>query len=94
MLAAVQEASLRGQIAATERIIKIVRDVLDLMRRQRSLGQIAEALIAHLNRPDGSHVRITVEIEADSTEGFPDDLRRTVSENARTLKFESSEFES
>ena len=43
VLAAVQEAGLRGQIAATERIIKIVRDVLDLMRRQRSLGQIAEA---------------------------------------------------
>lgn len=43
VLAAVQEASLRGQIAATERIIKIVRDVLDLMRQQRSLGQIAEA---------------------------------------------------
>jgi NodT family efflux transporter outer membrane factor (OMF) lipoprotein len=43
VLAAVQEASLRGQIAATERIIKIVRDVLDLMRRQRGLGQIAEA---------------------------------------------------
>jgi len=43
VLAAVQEASLRGQIAATERIIKIVRDVLDLMRRQRALGQIAEA---------------------------------------------------
>ena len=29
-----------------------------------------------------------------STEGFSEDLRRTVSENARTLKFESSEFES
>src|SRR5882757_4963298 len=43
VLAAVQEASLRGQIAETERIIKIVRDVLDLMRRQRGLGQIAEA---------------------------------------------------
>src|SRR6266568_4238541 len=43
VLAAVQEASLRGQIAATEQIIKIVRDVLDLMRQQRSLGQIAEA---------------------------------------------------
>src|SRR4029077_12177830 len=43
VLAAVQEGSLRGQIAATERIIKLVRDVLDLMRQQRSLGQIAEA---------------------------------------------------
>src|SRR5262245_35837355 len=43
VLAVVQEASLRGQIAATERIIKIVREVLDLMRQQRALGQISEA---------------------------------------------------
>src|SRR5262249_30963931 len=41
--AAVQEASLRGQIAATQRIIKIETDVLDLLRRQRAAGQIAEA---------------------------------------------------
>ena len=38
-----QEASLRGQIAATLSIIKIETDVLDLLRRQRQLGQIAEA---------------------------------------------------
>lgn len=43
VLAVVQEALLRGQIAATERIIRIARDVLDLLRRQRVLGQIAEA---------------------------------------------------
>ena len=41
--AAVQEASLRGQIAATLHIIKIETDVLGLMRHQRELGQIAEA---------------------------------------------------
>jgi NodT family efflux transporter outer membrane factor (OMF) lipoprotein len=41
--AAVQEASLRGQIAATLSIIKIEADVLDLLRRQRQLGQVAEA---------------------------------------------------
>ena len=43
VLAAVQEASLRGQIAATETIIKIARDALELLRRQRTLGQIPEA---------------------------------------------------
>jgi NodT family efflux transporter outer membrane factor (OMF) lipoprotein len=43
VLAAVQEASLRGQIAASQKIIKIARDFLDLLRRQRALGQIAEA---------------------------------------------------
>jgi NodT family efflux transporter outer membrane factor (OMF) lipoprotein len=41
--AAVQEASLRSQIAATLSIIKIESDVLDLLRRQRQLGQIADA---------------------------------------------------
>ena len=40
--AAVQEASLRGQIAATQKIIKSETDVLTLMRRQFALGQIAE----------------------------------------------------
>ena len=46
VVAAVQEASLRGQIAATQRIIKIERDVLDLLKRQQGLGQIAEADVA------------------------------------------------
>jgi NodT family efflux transporter outer membrane factor (OMF) lipoprotein len=41
--AAVQEASLRGQIAATQKIIKIASDLLDLLRRQRGAGQVAEA---------------------------------------------------
>ncbi len=41
--AAVQEASLRGQIAATQTIIKIETDVLELLRKQFNLGQIAEA---------------------------------------------------
>ncbi len=43
VVAAVQEASLRGQIAATQRIIKIASDLLNLLKRQRALGQIAEA---------------------------------------------------
>jgi NodT family efflux transporter outer membrane factor (OMF) lipoprotein len=40
--AAVQEASLRGQIAATESIIKIERDFLGVMQKQFKLGSIAE----------------------------------------------------
>ena len=70
------------------------RVTLEPVRLLRDVGQIAEALVAHLNRPDGSLVSITVEIEASAPEGFSEDLRRTVSENARTLKFETSEFES
>ena len=40
--AAVQEASLRGQIAATLSIIKIETDVLNVMQHQHDLGEIAE----------------------------------------------------
>lgn len=41
VLAAIQEASLRGQIEATQRLIKIQSDVLAILRRQEQLGQIA-----------------------------------------------------
>jgi NodT family efflux transporter outer membrane factor (OMF) lipoprotein len=41
--AAIQEASLRGQIAATERIIAIERNLLDIFKRQFNLGQAAQA---------------------------------------------------
>ena len=39
-LAAIQEASLRGQIAATRRIIAIQTQLLDILRRQNESGQI------------------------------------------------------
>ncbi|MGA7806023.1 efflux transporter outer membrane subunit [Bradyrhizobium sp.] len=41
--AAIQEASLRGQIAATKRIIAIERDSLEILRRQLNAGQAAQA---------------------------------------------------
>lgn len=41
--AAIQEASLRGQIAATQRIVKIERNLLDILKRQFNFGQAAEA---------------------------------------------------
>lgn len=44
--AAIQEASLRGQIAATERIIALNRDVLTLLRQQKAAGQISGADVA------------------------------------------------
>ena len=41
--AAIQEASLRGQIAATQRIIAIERNLLDILKRQFNFGQAAQA---------------------------------------------------
>jgi NodT family efflux transporter outer membrane factor (OMF) lipoprotein len=41
--AAIQEASLRGQIEATQRIVAIERNLLDILKRQFSFGQAAQA---------------------------------------------------
>jgi NodT family efflux transporter outer membrane factor (OMF) lipoprotein len=40
--AAIQEASLRGQIAATQRIVKLERGILDILKNQFNLGQAAQ----------------------------------------------------
>ncbi len=42
-VAAIQEASLREQIAATEKVIRIENEQLDILRRQNALGAIAKA---------------------------------------------------
>lgn len=65
---------------------------LDPVRMVRDVGEIADAVVAQLGRADGS-ISVIVEIEADAPNGFPEDVRRTVSENARTLRFTSQEFE-
>ena len=44
--AAVQEASLRGQIAATEEIVKIETEALAILQKQLALGQVAGADVA------------------------------------------------
>ena len=41
--AAIQEASLRGQIEATRRIIAIEKHLLDILKRQQQFGQAAQA---------------------------------------------------
>lgn len=65
---------------------------LEPVRMLRDLGEIADAIVAQLGRA-AARVKITVEIEATADAGFSDNVRRTVSENARTLKFDSHEFE-
>jgi len=44
--AALQEASLRGQIAATEETIKVESDLLAILRKQYELGQVSMADVA------------------------------------------------
>ena len=53
---------------------------------------IADEVIAHL-REQGTELVVKIEIEATDIAGFAESTVRTVSENARTLKFDQSGFE-
>ncbi len=66
---------------------------VDPLRLSRDMGQIGEAIVQHLTALLGSEVKVRVEVEADVPSGVPDDVVRTVTENARTLHFRSHEFE-
>ena len=66
---------------------------LDTTRVGRDASRIAEEVIAHLSGLVGAQVTVTLEIEAEVPDGTPDNVVRTVTENSRTLKFESHGFE-
>ena len=67
--------------------------VLDPARVGRDAGRIADEVVTHLVGLMGSRVSVTLEIQAKIPAGAPDNVVRTVTENSRTLKFESSGFE-
>jgi hypothetical protein len=54
---------------------------------------IADEVIAHLREATSTDLKVRIEIEATDAEGFSEGKIRTVSENARTLKFDQSGFE-
>jgi len=66
---------------------------VDTTRMGRDAGQIAEAVVQHLSSLVGSQVKVTIEISAEVPGGTPEQIVRTVTENCRTLRFESFGFE-
>ena len=66
---------------------------LDTARVGRDASRIADEVVVHLSGLVGAEVTVTLEIEANIPSGVPDHVVRTVTENARTLKFKSQGFE-
>ncbi len=66
---------------------------LSNLRITSDIAQISEAIIQHLTSLMEANVTVTLEIEADLPHGAPDNVIRTVTENARTLKFKPYGFE-
>lgn len=54
---------------------------------------IAEEVIAHLRSGINTNLTVRIEVEATDSTGFDEGKVRTVSENAKTLKFDQSGFE-
>jgi hypothetical protein len=67
---------------------------LDAARVGRDASKIADEVITHLGGLLGARVKVTLEIEAEVPSGVPEHVVRTVTENSRTLKFDTHGFES
>jgi hypothetical protein len=66
---------------------------LNATRLSRDVDAIATSVVQHLAGLLDAKVKITLEIEADIPSGAPENVIRTVTENCRTLKFNSQGFE-
>ena len=62
-------------------------------RCSRDLTRISQEILQHLAAMEGTRLQVRVEVSAVRPERFPDDPVRTVTEHARTLKFEQFGFE-
>ena len=66
---------------------------LDAERCAPDFGKINTEVLQHLAAQAGLELHVRIDIEAHAREGFDDSRIRTVSENALTLKFDQSSFE-
>ncbi len=66
---------------------------LDPIRIGRDAARIGEEVVQHLSGLVGADVEVTLEIQASISEGAPEKTVRDVTENCRTLKFETYGFE-
>jgi hypothetical protein len=66
---------------------------LDPLRLGREAGRIGEEVLQHLAGLLHAEVEVTLEIRARVPDGVPEHVVRTVTENCRTLRFTTQEFE-
>jgi predicted AAA+ superfamily ATPase len=82
-------------VPADESIVRRFYGVtsIDPQRASRDVDQIATELLSHLVGLIGAEVNVKLEVTANVPEGVPDDVVRTVTENASALKFDQHGFE-
>ncbi len=66
---------------------------LDGERVVKETGRVAMEVLEHLSVLPGAEVNVTLELRVAVPDGVKEDVVRTVSENAKTLKFQTFSFE-
>ena len=66
---------------------------LNPIRTGHNAQQVIEEVVQHLTGLPGADVEVTLEIKAEVSDGVPDDVIRTVTENCRILRFTTHGFE-
>lgn len=66
---------------------------LDPVKAKMDFAQIMDEVVQHFTSKYGVKVQINIEIQANSKDGFDQNLQRTIKENCNVLKFISAEFE-
>lgn len=73
-----------------DRVVRRFHGVVDLppAKPGSTAGKVAEEVVQHLLVLDGAQVSVKLEIAAEVPDGIPEEKRRVIEENCRTLKFE------
>jgi predicted AAA+ superfamily ATPase len=66
---------------------------VDAERYGRDLNRLSQEVLQHISSLDNVDLEISIEIQAKSGQGFPQEKMRVILENAKALKFKQSSFE-
>jgi hypothetical protein len=66
---------------------------LDPNRPTPQVSNIAQSILSELDRVPGTKMRLTLDIDAESIEGFPEDVESVVRDNAVSLRITDFGFE-
>jgi hypothetical protein len=66
--------------------------VLDPSRPTPMVSQVAQSILSELGRVRGTTITITLDVDAETPVGFPQDIVEVVRDNAKTLKIAEYDF--
>ncbi len=66
---------------------------LDPIKAKMDFATITDEILEHFTARTGVEVTVSVEIRAETEEGFDESIQRTIKENCNVLRFRNTEFE-